>query len=51
MKSKTESSRKRIVRRNKSESGSNSILDRDIQKKLEAKFDELFGTFEDEEDE
>lgn len=50
LKSKKETIRKRVVRKNKSESVSSGILDPDIQKELEAKFDELFGALEDEED-
>ena len=47
---KTETMRKRITRKKQTNKSDNSILDSDIQKKLEAKFDELFGALEDEED-
>ena len=51
LKSKTETARKRIVRRDKTETVPDGVLDPDTQKELEAKFDELFGALEDEEDE
>ena len=47
---KTETMRKRITRKKQTNKSDNSILDSDIQKELEAKFDELFGALEDEED-
>lgn len=47
---KSENDNKRMTHKSKVKKSSDDILDEDIRRELEAKFDELFGALEDEED-
>ena len=47
---KAETVHKRITRKKQTNKSDDGMLDEDLRKELEAKFDELFGALEDEED-